>query len=201
MNRQKSNVILLHGRWPERIDGKLIADIPLCDPNNEGNWMGWTKKKLEENGYSVTCPIVADAWKASYAEWKEQLDTIEVNESSILVGLSAGGYALLRWLGETGKKVRKVILVAPSSKLILNDPSREKLPFEDEFYSYDMTPSLKSQIQEQAVIFVSNDYAGILRSVAFFKEILNARVVELEGLEHFSFLIPTVPELLEEIQK
>lgn len=163
--------------------------------------MGWTKKKLEENGYSVTCPIVADAWKASYAEWKEQLDTIEVNESSILVGLSAGGYALLRWLGETGKKVRKVILVAPSSKLILNDPSREKLPFEDEFYSYDMTPSLKSQIQEQAVIFVSNDYAGILRSVAFFKEILNARVVELEGLEHFSFLIPTVPELLEEIQK
>ncbi|MBI5654277.1 alpha/beta hydrolase [Candidatus Uhrbacteria bacterium] len=198
---QKNQVILLHGRWPERINGELIADIPLCDPNNEGNWMGWTKKRLEEKGYSVICPIIADAWKASYEEWKEMLDKIEVNEESILVGLSAGGYVLLRWLGETGKKVRKIILVAPGSKRILDDLDREKLPLEDEFYSYEIRPNIKSQIQKQVVIFVSNDHEAILKSVELYNEILDAKVVMLDGLGHFSFLIPQLPELLDEIER
>lgn len=162
--------------------------------------MGWTKMHLEEKGYSVICPIIADAWKASYEEWKEQLDKIEVNEESTLVGLSAGGYALLRWLSETGKKVRKIILVAPGSKRILDNLDREKLPLEDEFYSYEITPSLKSQIQMQVVIFVSNDHKAILESVELFKEVLDAKVVRLDGLGHFSFLIPQLPELLDEIE-
>jgi uncharacterized protein len=201
MNREKCNVILLHGRWPEKIDGKLIADIPLCNPNNEGNWMGWTKKRLEKIGYAVSCPIIANAWKAPYEEWKKQLDRQTIDENTILVGLSAGGYALLRWLGETGRKVKKVILVAPGSSRVLDDPTHEKLPFEDEFYSFDITPGLKSHIQDQVVIFVSNDWQAILRSVESYQEILDANVVRLEGLGHFSFLIPKLPELLEEIQR
>lgn len=163
--------------------------------------MGWTKKRLEEKGYSVICPIIADAWKASYEEWKEMLDKIEVNEESILVGLSAGGYVLLRWLGETGKKVRKIILVAPGSKRILDDLDREKLPLEDEFYSYEIRPNIKSQIQKQVVIFVSNDHEAILKSVELYNEILDAKVVMLDGLGHFSFLIPQLPELLDEIER
>lgn len=194
-------VILLHGRWPERINGILIADIPLCDPNDDGNWMGWTRKQLEKKGYSVTCPIIADAWKAPYEEWKEQLDKQAIDEDTTLVGLSAGGYVLLRWLSETGKKVKKVILVAPSSKRILDDPDRERLPHEEEFYSYEIMPSLKSQIQERVVIFVSNDYETILKSVELFEEVLDAKVVRLEGLGHFSFLIPRLPELLDEIER
>lgn len=69
MNPKQNNVILLHGRFPERINGVLIANIPLCDPNNEGNWMGWTKKQLQERGYAVACPIIVDVWKAPYSQW------------------------------------------------------------------------------------------------------------------------------------
>lgn len=50
MQKTNSNVVMLHGRWPERINGMLIADIPLCDSNNEGNWMGWTKKTVGSEG-------------------------------------------------------------------------------------------------------------------------------------------------------
>ncbi|MBP9698365.1 MAG: alpha/beta hydrolase [Candidatus Moranbacteria bacterium] len=201
MEKEKPNVVLLHGRWPERIEGKLIADIPLCNPNNEGNWMGWTKKQLEEKGYAVTCPIVADAWKAPYEEWKEALDQLVIDESTILVGLSAGGYALLRWLSEIGRNVKKLILVAPASKNILIDLTREKLPHEDEFYACNITPKLKSQIQEQVVIIVSSDDEVVRRSFEVYIPILDAKVVELEGRGHFSFLIPELPELLEEIQR
>ncbi len=199
--KQKSNVILLHGRFAERIEGKLIADIPLCNPNNEGNWMGWTKKCLEEKGYVVACPVVADVWKARYEEWREMLDQLTVNEDTILVGLSAGGYALLRWLSETGKRVKKVILIAPASKNIANDPDRVKMPYEDEFNAYEITSSLKDQIQEQVVIIISKDDEVVGRMYEGYVPLLSARVVTLENRGHFSFLIPELPELLEEIQK
>ncbi len=196
--RSRGDVVLLHGRFPEKIQEVRIADIPLCDPNNEGNWMGWTKGKLEEKGYTVTCPVIIDVWKAPYQQWKEELDRLTINENATLVGLSAGGYALLRYLGETGKKVKKVILVAPGAPG-MDRNNGPKLPNEDEFYTYQITPRLKSQIQKQIVIFVSNDESFILRAVEMYGEVLDAHVIKLKNMGHFSFLIKELPELLNEI--
>lgn len=195
-----NKVVMLHGRWPEKIDGKLIADIPECDSNNPNNWMGWTKERLQEKGYDVQCPIVSDAWKATYQEWKQELDKCGIDENTILVGLSAGAYALLRWLGESGKSITKLILMAPASKILLEDKNRDKGPSETEFYEYEITETLQSQIKEGTTIIVSNDdYPGILKSVERYERLLAAKVVQLEGLGHLSFLIKTLPELLEEI--
>jgi predicted alpha/beta hydrolase family esterase len=195
MNKQ--NVILLHGRWPETIDGQLIKNIPLCDPNNSGNWMGWVKKQLEENGYDVACPVIADAHEVPYEQWKIELDKENIGDNTVLVGWSAGGYALLRYLGESGKQVKKVILVAPGSRSTATD--EDPLPTKNEFYSFEILPSLKEQISDGVTIVVSNDSPEILESVEMYKEVLNTKVVELEGLGHFSFLIPQLPKLLEEI--
>jgi predicted alpha/beta hydrolase family esterase len=199
--KKKNNVILLHGRFSERIEGKLIADIPLCDPNNEGNWMGWTKKRLEENGYVVTCPIVANVWKARYEEWAAVLDRLTIDEETILVGLSAGGYALLRWLSETGTRVKKAILVAPGSRSLAHDPNRVKMPHEEEFYAHEITPRLKMQIKDRVVIIVSTDDEVIGQTYEGYVPLLDANVIRLEHRGHFSFLIPELPELLAEIQK
>lgn len=206
MTSPKSNIILLHGRWPERINGMLIKDIPLCDSTNEGNWMGWTKRQLEERGYTVDCPMVADAWKAPYEDWVRELEKLVVNEDTILVALSAGAYVVLRWLAETGKKVKKVILIAPGSKTIITKENLEQqqrgvLPLEEEFYSLEIPSSLRKQMKEQTTIIVSSDGPAILQSVELFKEILDARVMILENLGHFSFLIKQVPEVLEEVLK
>lgn len=197
------NVVLLLGRFAEKINGVLIKDIPECDPNNEHNWMGRTKKQLIERGYAASCPNIIDAWKAPYGQWKEMLDKEKIDEHTILVGLSAGAYALLRYLGESGKKIKKLILIAPSSKLILEGRTAETLfPGEEEFYSYEITSELRAQITEEVVIFVSrDDYPVILKSVELYKEMLGARVIWLEKLGHFSFLIKEVPELLEQIIK
>ncbi len=198
MNMNK--VVMLHGRWPEKIDGKLIADIPECDSNNPNNWMGWAKERLQEKGYEVQCPIVVDSWKAPYGEWKKELDKCGIDENTILVGLSAGAYALLRWLGESGKSIKKLILMAPASKLLLEDQNRDAGPSESEFYEYQITPALQSQIKEGTTIIVSHDdYSGILKSVELYERLLVAKVVRLEGLGHLSFLIRTLPELVDEI--
>ena len=198
--KQKNNIVLLHGRWPEKINDTLIADIPLCNPNNEGNWMGWAKKNLEEKGYSVVCPIVKDVWKAPYVEWKKELDKVRVDENATLVGHSAGGYALLRYLGESGKRVKKVILIAPGAPGMKRDDS-PLLPHEEEFYSYEITPKLRGQIKEGVAILVSDDADFILRAVEIYKNILEPKIIKLENLGHFSFLIKELPELLEEIEK
>ena len=194
-----NSVVMLHGRWPEKIDGKLFADIPLCNPNNDGNWMGWTKKKLEEAGYKATCPIIDDAWQAPYSDWKKVIDKLEIDELTTLVGLSAGGAVWVRWLSETGRKVKKLILIAPGSKYTATDD--DPLPSKKEFYDFEILSTLQTQIKVGTSIFVSNDNPEILRSVEMYKDKLNAKVIKLKNLGHFSFLIPQLPELLEEIQR
>jgi predicted alpha/beta hydrolase family esterase len=202
MDSHKGNVVLLHGRWPERIQGRLIADIPSCDSNNPMNWMGWTKERLEEKGYKVHCPNIADAWKAPYGDWKRVLDGLGVDENTILVGLSQGAYALLRWLGESGQMVRKLILIAPASKLIVEDKNHELMPFEKEFYEYETTSAIQPQVKEGTTIIVSrDDWPVIHESIEMYQKVLDAKVIKLDGLGHFSFLIPQLPELLDEIER
>lgn len=191
------NAVLLHGRWPERIDGTLIADIPLCNPNNEGNWMGWTKVQLENQGYTVTCPIIVDSWKAPFEQWRLELDGVVIDEETVLVGWSAGGYAVLRYLAESGKRVKKVVLVAPGSKYTATD--EDPSPSKHEFYGHEITAQLNDQIRDGVVIFVSNDSSEILRSVEMFERTLDATMIRMDGRGHFSFLIGEFPELVREI--
>lgn len=202
MKKTNTNIVMLHGRWPERINGILIADIPLCDSNNEGNWMGWTKKQLEERGYEVVCPNIVNAISAPYEKWKEQLEKIDINEETILVGLSAGGYVLLRYLQESGKKIKKLILVAPGSKLEITEPESLAVMssnFLKDFYRCEIASELQQKIAKGIVIFISNDRDFLLKSTGLYKELLSPKIVKLENLGHFSFLIPELPELLEEI--
>lgn len=160
--------------------------------------MGWTKKQLEQKGYEVVCPVIVDVWKAPYEQWKEELDKVIMSEQTILVGLSAGGYALLRYLGESGKNVSKVLLVAPGAPGTIR-ADRPLLPHEEEFYSYNITPQLLLQIRERVRVFVSNDQEFILQAVEIYKKVLNAEEIKLPNLGHFSFLMKELPELVEEI--
>lgn len=197
MKQKTANVILLHGRFPEKIEGQLVEDIPLCNPNNEGNWMGWTKKQLENKGYSATCPYITTVWKAPYEQWKVELDNLRIEKDTTLVGWSAGGYAILRYLGESGKQVKKVILIAPGSQYTATDV--DPLPSKNEFYSFEITRQIKHQIRDGITIFVSNDSPEILQSVDMYQKILNAKVITLKNLGHFSFLTSPLPELVQEI--
>ena len=159
--------------------------------------MGWTKRCLEEKAYLVACPIITDVWRAPYSDWKRALDPLGINENTILVGLSAGGAACVRWLSEIKVKIKKLILIAPGSKYTATDA--DPLPSKKEFYDFDIGPDLKGQIMDRVIILVSNDSPEILKSVELYRKALDAKVIELEERGHFSFLIPKLPELVDEI--
>ncbi len=192
------NAILLYGRFSEKIDGVPIVDIPECNPNNENNWMGWTKKELEKRGYKVTCPIIQKVWEAPYGEWKKAIDDAGVNKETVLVGLSAGAASCVKYIIEEKKTIKKLCLVAPARRASPTDPC----PTADEFYNFEILKNIKRQIKNGTTIFVSDDdWDLILDSVKIYEKELSAKVIHFKDRGHFSFLIKTFPELLEEILK
>lgn len=193
----KNKVILMYGRFSEKIDGVPIIDIPLCNPSNEDNWMGWTKKELEKKNYEVYAPQITKVWEAPYSEWKKVINEIGVDENTTLVGLSAGGAAVTRYISEGKMEIKKLILIAPARYSEGdNDPS----PTSDEFYDFEISDSVRKQIKNGVTIFY--DTADpVVKSVhvQMYRKQLNAKIVPAEGYGHFSFLIPTFPPLLNEI--
>lgn len=185
--------VLLYG-----IFAKEIATLPECNPNDERNWMGWTKKHLIERGYEVVCPTIPKVWEAPpYSEWKKVLDEAKIDEDTILVGLSAGGAVCVRYIAEEKKVISKLILVAPAywTKKIDN------LPVTNDFDGFQIPVDTKNLIKNGTTIFVSDDepLTGIQEAVKRYERELNARVVRFTDRGHFSFLIKTFPELLKEI--
>ncbi|MEK6878759.1 MAG: alpha/beta fold hydrolase, partial [Nanoarchaeota archaeon] len=59
-------------------------------------------------------PDMPTPWKPDYSEWKKIFEQFTISEKTILVGHSCGAAFLVHWLVETGNKVKKLILVAPS---------------------------------------------------------------------------------------
>jgi predicted alpha/beta hydrolase family esterase len=189
-------VILLNGRFPEKINGVSILDIPECNPNNENNWMGWAKKELEEKDFEVICPIIPEVWKAGYSIWKKELDKLIIDQQTTLVGLSAGAGVLLKYLTDTKKSIKKLILLAPASYPHDENP-------EGHFPRPKISTSLKDQIKEKVVIFISDDepYQNLREWAPEFQKELDAKLIEVKNYGHFSFLIKDFPELLEEVLK
>ena len=190
-NIMLKKAVMLYGRFPEKFDDVPIIDIPSCNPNNEINWMGWTKKELEKQGWRVVCPIIPEVWKAPYSAWKKALDEAGVDENTTLVGLSQGAGAIVKYIIQNNRKIRKLILVAPA---------RTHTPEFAEFYDFEINDDVKKLIEKGTTIFVSNDdWPGILEGAKSYANDLDAKVVRFNDRGHFSFLIPTFPELLDEM--
>lgn len=192
-NKKTKKAVLLYGRFPEYFsDGSRPDEIPECDPNNEKNWMGWTKKALEQQGFLVICPIIPKVWQAPYEEWRKAIDKTNVDENTTLVGLSQGAGAVARYVAESNKKIKKLILVAPA----------RHIPDEawTGFYDFKIGSDVKKRIIKGTTAFFDTaDWDFILDSVKVYEKELDAKAVNLPGRGHFSFEIPTLPELLDEI--
>lgn len=187
-------VVMLNGRFPEKLNDIPIVDIPECNPNNEANWMGWTKKELEKSGWNVICPVIPEVWKASYSTWEKALDDAGIDENTILLGLSQGAGAVLKYIIQKNKRIKKLILVAPARSASTDTPEF------NEFYDFKINDNLREQIEKGTTIFVSNDdWLGIQEAAETYAKDLEANIIRFEDRGHFSFLIPTFPELLQEI--
>lgn len=185
--------VLLYGIFTEK-----IATLPECNPNDERNWMGWTKKRLTELGYQVVCPIIPKVWEAPpYSTWKKVLDEAKINGNTVLVGLSAGGAVCVKYIIEEKRAINKLILVAPAYLTKKED----YFPITNGFNNFQIMDDTKNQIKNGTTIFISDDepLTGIQEAVKIYEKELDAKVVYLNGRGHFSFQVQTFPELLREI--
>jgi len=180
-------IIILHGCPPN--------EQTVTPKNNR--WMNWLEGKLKEKGLNVVAPDFPTSWSPKYVEWKKAFGQYPVTKNTLLIGHSCGAAFLVRWLLETQKKVKKLILVAPAKVPETESDMRKDL------YDFKL-PSDATHIADEIVVFTSNDFPHHLKSLEMYKLSLKPRVVKLENKFHFLYFqmkTNEFPELLDEVMK
>lgn len=192
--RMSTRCIIIHGS-PDDEERAL-------DPSHRSydkHWMQWTKRALEKKGIPTIIPLMPDPWKPDYEAYKKFFDTLEVNEETILIGHSSGCAFLVRWLGDTGAKIKKLILVAPWK---IAYGRGERYENRKKFYDYPINPAIRKHVSE-IIIFTADDEAKDgKKSVALYHDSLGGAIRELRGHGHYTredMGTDAFPELLAEI--
>lgn len=97
-------VILMHGK----------------DTSPSEKWYPWLKAALANFGINLEVPVLPEPNVPVLDDWVTELDALEPDENTVLIGHSRGGVAVLRYLERLseGRKVKKVILIAANSGLL-----------------------------------------------------------------------------------
>ncbi|NCO11709.1 hypothetical protein CO038_02305 [Candidatus Pacearchaeota archaeon CG_4_9_14_0_2_um_filter_39_13] len=190
------DVIILHG-CPGDEEKAMDPERRTYDKH----WIPWTRKKLEGKGIKTETPHMPIPWKADYESWKKEFDKLDVNKDSILVGHSCGAAFLVRWLGDTGKKVKRLILVAPWK---IPYGKGERLELKRKFYTYEVNPEIKNNVSDIIIFTADDEEEDGKKSARIFHKALGGQLIELKKHGHYCFEdmnTEAFPELLKEILK
>ena len=160
------------------------------------HWMPWLQKQLQAKNIPTSTPTFPEPWKPDYTKNKELFEKETIHEHTILIGHSCGAAFLVRWLGETKKIIKKLILVAPWT---IPDPNNKE---KETFYTYDIDTTIKERVHE-IIMFTSDDEEEDgKKSIQLFHEQLGGKIIELKEHGHYTLedmKTEAFPELLQEI--
>ncbi|HVX58531.1 MAG TPA: alpha/beta hydrolase [Candidatus Saccharimonadales bacterium] len=187
------NAILIHG-WNDRSE-YYDPDRPTA---SNDHWLPWLTKQLVLKDINTVAIEMPDGHYPKYDVWKRELERYDVSADTILVGHSCGGGFLVRWLGETDKRVGKVILVAPWLGLDTGDE-----PFDKSFFDFKIEPSIAERTAGLSIMISDDDMKSVLDSVDILRnKLVGAEYREFHGKGHFtkgSLGGEACPAILEEI--
>lgn len=153
-------------------------------------------QKLAEKGVQTELPLMPSPWAPNYQAYVRRLEECNINEETVLIGHSCGSAFLVRWLGETKRKVAKLILVAPWK--IPDENSPEKVAF----YTYEIDPSIAGSVGEIVMFTADNEEDDGKKSLEIFHAAIGGQVISLPGRGHYildDMGTEKFPELLEVI--
>ena len=156
--------------------------------------MPWLKKKLIAAGIKTETPLMPSPWEPDFNAFKKEFGKFSVVENTILVGHSCGCAFLVRWLGESKLKIRKLVLVAPWKIPDKNDESRIA------FYGYPIDKTIKDRVDEIVMFTADNEEENGKKSLEIFHKALGGKTIELNGRGHYTLNDmgrEEFPELLE----
>lgn len=81
------------------------------DTNSQEKWYPRVKEEIEKNWYTVECPDLPNAKDPDIKERLKEIDKLQPNKETIIIGHSRGGVAILRRLEQHKQLVKKVILI------------------------------------------------------------------------------------------
>ena len=191
---QNSKVVIVHG-CPSDKEKAMSPETRTYDKH----WLPWIEKELTKRGCEVTRPLMPTPWQASYSEWKAVLDSIDIDENTVLVGTSCGGAFLTRWLGDTKKKVKGLVLVSPAYKAGGSIADHE-LP--TDLYSFTLDRSIPERVQS-VIVYTSNNDPYREHCLFYNSELRGSKLVDLQEHGHFvesDMGTKEFPALLDELQ-
>ena len=186
-------VIIIHG-CPSNPEKAMNPETRTYDKH----CMPWIKKELIARKILVELPMMPMPWQPNYDRFKKEFEKYEVTPQTVLVGHSCGSAFLVRWLGETKKKIAKLILVAPWKIPDKNDKDRIA------FYTYPIDETIKSRIKQITIFTSNNEEEDGKKSAKLFHEALGGKIINLPNHGHYCLEdmgTEAFPELLNEIIK
>lgn len=160
------------------------------------HWMPWIRKKLTSLGIETEIPLMPRPWLPDYETFKREFEKYPVTEDTILIGHSCGSSFLVRWLGESKRKINKIILVAPWKITENTDEYRKR------FYSYRVDETIKSRVNEIIMFTADNEEQTGKDALKIFHAALGGKIIKLPGRGHYTeedMGTEEFPELLEKI--
>lgn len=185
------NAIIIHGK-----PSKEIYYSDNFPASSNFAWIPWLQKQLIIKDIKADTPEMPYAYEPDYILWQKEFERFDITAETILIGHSAGGGFLVRWLSENKDiSVGKVILVAPSI-----DPAKKS---STGFCNFTIDSQLARRTKETIIFVSDNDSEGVLQSVDILvKEVENIKVKKFPGYGHFipdHMKTDKFPELVEEI--
>lgn len=190
MKTNKNNCIIIHGCPSDSSEEKTREYAK--------HWMPWIRKKLTSLGIKTEVPLIPKPWHPNYEAFKKEFEKCSVTEYTILIGHSCGSSFLIRWLGESKRKINKLVLVAPWKVTEHTDQYRKR------FYDYKVDETIKSRVNEIIMFTADNEQRVGKDALKIFHTSLGGKIIELPGRGHYTLedmRTEEFPELLAEIIK
>ncbi len=186
VGKENQRVILFHGKHA----------------TSQDKWYPWLKNILNGNDCDVFVPDLPKTCEPVLSEWVEELEKLQPDEDTILVGHSRGGVAILRYLEQlsVGQRIKKVILVATNYAKTDAEHTAENTYG---FYTnngYDFA-KIKSHCDDFTVLHSRDDKWVPFAHGEENTKGLDAKFLRFNDRGHFGRTMPKqeIPELLEEI--
>lgn len=191
MSAENTNCIIIHG-CPSNAEKAMNQETRTYDKH----WIPWIKQNLVALGIKTETPLMPNPWEPDYDAFKKEFEKHAVSDNTILIGHSCGCAFLVRWLGESKKKIKKLILVAPWKIADKEDQ------FRPAFYTYPIDGMIKSRVDEIVMFTADDEEEAGKESLRIFHKALGGKIIELRGRGHYTLGdmgTEEFPELLEKI--
>jgi predicted alpha/beta hydrolase family esterase len=188
METNEANCIILHGCPADSSEEKT--------KEYARHWMPWIMKELTKRGITTEIPYMPEPWQPNYETFKIEFEKYSVTPNTILIGHSCGCAFLVRWLGETKRRIKKLILIAPWKINNRNDKWRKR------FYEFPIDETIKERVKEIIMFTADNEVEDGKKSLSIFHKALGGKIIELKRMGHYCLEdmgTEKFPELLEEI--